>query len=82
MMPCQLLVALAAAAAASRATDEPPPPHLRPKKPYRAWAFHAADHTTPAGLWQNLPPSLYPGANLDVTPGGNISALQEENDRG
>ena len=30
---------------------------------------------------QNLPPSLYPGANLDLTPGGNISALQEENDR-
>jgi hypothetical protein len=64
--------------------DDPPPlvgpiPHLPPRKPYRAWAFHAASTQEP---WRNLPQELYPGANLDLTPGGNISEMQDENRRG
>ena len=55
----QVLVALAivhcsgCCVTTSQREPPPPPPHLRPKPPYRAWAFHAADHTTSAGLWQN-----------------------------
>ena len=60
-----------------------PPPgisSLRPKQPYRAWAFHDAMPDSP---WPVLPPDLYPGANLDLVPtASNISACRDENDRG
>ena len=78
-----LLIAVAAATATDLAVmSGDPPPHLRPKPPYRAWAFYAGDKSSSATAVQNLPPTLYPGANLDLTPPGNISAVQEENRRG
>ena len=78
-----LLIAVAAVTATDLAVmSGDPPPHLRPKPPYRAWAFYAGDKSSPATAVQNLPPTLYPGANLDLTPPGNVSAVQEENRRG